>query len=403
MSNCGMPKSSPDFKVWTVRDTASEGALLKAIGDHVERLARAGPDAVGFFYYSGHGAADRPNGENFLIPTEVPLTHASQLPLMAVRLEKITATLASAGKMSFVVFDACRNVLLLRDDKDFGFKGFAPVREQNGLLVAFATEPGNVAADQSVYANVLSDELIKPGLEAGQVFRSVTRRVLIETQQKQSPEYLDKRLNDFYFAAVVPVPRPVVVLKPTFAPDIQFTTYRDPKGNFSFDAPKPWTQKKDSDRADGPVVSVFLLGQETVDGKQVAVDVAVSVTKLPRRAELFATERDYDAFRRSTLLQVDALFGPPAPELKEPLRSLIAKDTQDIIIAGIGGKAYRRDYDYVDPKYPNVKPLAVTVEDVVLKTPDAYYILEYRVRRDLFDRYRFVGERLRATFQPGRP
>src|SRR5436190_23939291 len=84
------------FKVWTVRDTASEGALLKAIGDHVQRLVAAGPDAVGFFYYSGHGAADRPNGENYLIPTDVPLTHVSQLPLMAVRLGKITATLASA-------------------------------------------------------------------------------------------------------------------------------------------------------------------------------------------------------------------------------------------------------------------------------------------------------------------
>jgi hypothetical protein len=186
------------FKVWTVRDTVSEGALLKAIGDHVQRLAEAGPDAVGFFYYSGHGAADRPNGENFLIPTDVPLTHVSQLALMAVRLEKITATLASAGKMSFVVFDACRNVPLMRDNKDFGFKGFAPVREQNGLLVAFATEPGNVAVDQSLYAKALAEELVKPGLEAAQVFRRV-RLVREETKRAQSPEYLDKRDDDFHF------------------------------------------------------------------------------------------------------------------------------------------------------------------------------------------------------------
>jgi uncharacterized caspase-like protein len=74
-------------------------------------LTAAGPDAVGFFYYSGHGAADRPNGENFLFPTEVPLTYASELTLMAVRLERIMSTLTAAGKMSFVVFDACRNVL----------------------------------------------------------------------------------------------------------------------------------------------------------------------------------------------------------------------------------------------------------------------------------------------------
>jgi uncharacterized caspase-like protein len=91
------------FKVWAAKDTTNERALLEAVAQHVQR-AEAGPDAVGFFYYSGHGAADRPNGENFLIPTDVPLTHVARLPLLAVRLEKITSTLATAGRMSFVVF-----------------------------------------------------------------------------------------------------------------------------------------------------------------------------------------------------------------------------------------------------------------------------------------------------------
>ena len=188
------------FNVWVVRDTVDERALLQAIAEHVRRLAEAGPDAVGFFYYSGHGAADRPNGENFLIPTNVPLRHASQLPLMAVQLNKVTSTLSAAGRMSFVVFDACRNVPLQRETKDLTFKGFAPVREQTGLLVAFATEPGNVAVDQSFYARALSEEMLKPGLEAGQVFRRVRLRVREETNRAQSPEYLDKRDDDFHFA-----------------------------------------------------------------------------------------------------------------------------------------------------------------------------------------------------------
>ncbi len=203
------------FTVWVERDTANSGALEAAIGAHVERLAKAGPDAVGFLYYSGHGAADRPDGANYLIPTQVPLTHVAQLPLMGVRLDKITATLAGAAKMSFVVFDACRNVALQRDAKDFGFKGFAPIREQRGLLVAYATEAGNVAVDQSVYAKALAEEIVKPGLEAGQVFRSVTRRVEAATDAKQSPEFLDKRRFDFQFAAAAPV---VSLLAPTPPP-----------------------------------------------------------------------------------------------------------------------------------------------------------------------------------------
>lgn len=187
------------FNVTLVRDTPNEGAMLAAIADHVARLSAAGSDAVGFLYYSGHGAADRPNGENYLIPTAAPITHVNQLPLLAVKLEKITESLARVGRMSFVVFDACRNVPLQRDDKNLTFKGFAPVREQSGLLVAFATEPGNVAVDQSLYARALAEEIVRPGQEAGAVFRRVRLKVREETQRQQSPEYLDKRDHDFAF------------------------------------------------------------------------------------------------------------------------------------------------------------------------------------------------------------
>jgi hypothetical protein len=43
--------------------------------------------------------------------------------------------------------------------------------EQRSLLIAYATEPGNVAIFQT--AKALAEELVKPGLEAGQVFRAV--------------------------------------------------------------------------------------------------------------------------------------------------------------------------------------------------------------------------------------
>ena len=189
------------FRVFVVRDTRNEGELLRAIGEHVERLAQAGPDAVGFLYYSGHGAADRPDGANYLIPTEVPLATAAQLDLMAVRLDKITSALSKVGRMSFIVFDACRNVALQRGLRDATFKGFAPVREQNGLLLAFATDPGNVAVDESHYARALAEGIVQPGLEAAQVFRRVRQRVRDATGGRQAPEYVDKREHDFHFVA----------------------------------------------------------------------------------------------------------------------------------------------------------------------------------------------------------
>ncbi len=189
------------FKVWLERDTPNEGRMLQALSDHQKRLIQAGPDAVGFIYYTGHGAADRPNGSNYLLPTGMPESDASVLSLYAVPLDKITSALATVGNLNIVVFDACRNVPLKRSGKDFGFKGFVPQRDQSGLLIAFATEAGNTAVDQSLYARALAEELLRPGQDAGTAFRAVARRVKEETGGRQHPQILDARTRDFVFAA----------------------------------------------------------------------------------------------------------------------------------------------------------------------------------------------------------
>src|SRR4029450_9179697 len=80
--------------------------------------------------------------------------------------------------------------------------------QQNAVLVAFSTERGNVAVDQSLYAKALAEELVRPGLEAAQVFRRVRARVREDTRQTQSPEYLDKRDHDFHFQRAPSAPAP---------------------------------------------------------------------------------------------------------------------------------------------------------------------------------------------------
>ena len=44
--------------ITVIRD-ADQTAMRLAMADFIERIEKAGPDAVAFFYYSGHGAADR--------------------------------------------------------------------------------------------------------------------------------------------------------------------------------------------------------------------------------------------------------------------------------------------------------------------------------------------------------
>ena len=56
------------FEVRTVRNAGLAG-LHQAVNAYARRVQAAGPNAVGFFYYSGHGAADA--GTNYLIPVDV--------------------------------------------------------------------------------------------------------------------------------------------------------------------------------------------------------------------------------------------------------------------------------------------------------------------------------------------
>src|SRR5215472_2355093 len=70
--------------VIVVKD-ADQLAMHTALAEFVERIVKAGPDAVAFFYYSGHGAADRTDrGENYLIPIDAKITVARQLPIFGI-------------------------------------------------------------------------------------------------------------------------------------------------------------------------------------------------------------------------------------------------------------------------------------------------------------------------------
>jgi hypothetical protein len=199
------------FQVVHGRDLG-KAEMLAAVGDYVGRLERAGPDAVGFFYYAGHGAANSKYGDNYLIPVAAPISSDAQLPLFAVKLgEVIDAIGATPAKTNFVVFDACRDV-------GIGFasrsreRGLRREPQRRGMLVAFATDPGKTATDEGIYAEALAEEMQKPGVEAVQVFRAVRRRVLAATGEKQFPWTAEGLVDDFYFkpgpASRPPAPRP---------------------------------------------------------------------------------------------------------------------------------------------------------------------------------------------------
>ncbi len=174
-------------------------AMVQAVADYVERLEKAGPEAVGFFYYAGHGAANSKYGENYLIPVAAPIVSDTQLSLQAVKIGEIIDTIAAtSAKANFLVFDACRNVPMSFSVRS-ATRGLRPEAHRQGLLIAFATDPGKTATDEGIYAQALTEEIQKPGVLATEVFRTVRSRVLAATEHRQFPWIEDGLIENMYF------------------------------------------------------------------------------------------------------------------------------------------------------------------------------------------------------------
>jgi formylglycine-generating enzyme required for sulfatase activity len=170
----------------TVLNDADYRAMDIALKRYAAELRRAGPGALGFFYYSGHGAANADTQINYLIPVDVASAEDDNVWYQSFRQNQIVDLLSkeAASATQFLVFDACRNELNLSGGaaKTIGAdKGFVPVANTAGLLIAYATAPGRTASDAGdgggPYAKALAEELLKPGVEAVEMFRHVQIKV----------------------------------------------------------------------------------------------------------------------------------------------------------------------------------------------------------------------------------
>ena len=178
------------FKV-SVSRNAGRKEILRAIRQYSDSLREAGNGAIGFFYYSGHGAADFENGKNYLIPTDVERADSEDVWDDSVSLEWIIDRLRrrAPNATQFVVFDACRNEL--KSSTKTLSKGFQPQASADGMLIAFSTAPNRPAYDVGVgagpYARALSEELARPGTHHLDLFQNVKERVDRVTDGRQLP------------------------------------------------------------------------------------------------------------------------------------------------------------------------------------------------------------------------
>jgi uncharacterized caspase-like protein len=194
----GQALSAMGFAVHTVLD-AGRGQMLDSIGAFAETLARS--KAVGLFYYAGHGA--QLAWRNYLLPVEATVDTLEDMRTRTVELNSVLEGLRRAGNaMNVVILDACR-------DNPFGkrvpveHKGLSQFDAPPGSLLAYATAPGNVAADgegeHGVYTEQLLREMRVPQAKIEDVFKRVRLQVRRRTQGRQIPWESTSLEEDFYF------------------------------------------------------------------------------------------------------------------------------------------------------------------------------------------------------------
>ncbi len=151
---------------------------------------------LSLFFYAGHGL--QVNGNNYMAPVDARLGSYDDLDYEVLPMDLIVGAMERKTKVNLIFLDACRdNPLAENLARSMGTRsgavgrGLAKLGSGIGTLIAFATQPGNVALDgagrNSPFTTALLKHLGTPGQDVTRDLIHVRRAVLEATQGKQVP------------------------------------------------------------------------------------------------------------------------------------------------------------------------------------------------------------------------
>jgi hypothetical protein len=191
------------FEVIAVKNV-DKRSLEKAMADF-GRLAQEADAAL--VYYAGHGIQYQ--GLNYLMPVDARLEDEYSVNYELTRIDDVLFSLSKARGVRILILDACRNNPLAerlrsrRANRDFvPTRGLARIEAPRGMLVAFATQSDQIAADgagrNSPFTGALLKEIEEPGIEIATLFRRVAIDVNQSTSGRQLPELSISMSGEFY-------------------------------------------------------------------------------------------------------------------------------------------------------------------------------------------------------------
>ena len=196
----------------TVRDADLISKQLKGVGFEVTTLRDPGSQQfdealrkfsfeaevadIALLYYAGHGVEAQ--GRNFVLTADAAISELGDVAAQGFALDRLLLSTAKSRRLRVVVLDSCRDNPFPAVEGIDGFAKTTATRSERvaaaaerGTLVVYSTKDGAPALDgagsNSPFARALADNLIRPGIEIGMVFRRVRDQVLTSTGGRQEP------------------------------------------------------------------------------------------------------------------------------------------------------------------------------------------------------------------------
>jgi uncharacterized caspase-like protein len=157
---------------------------------------------VGLFFFAGHGM--QIDGVNYLAAVDTKFDKEIDAKFSSLQLNKVIETMENAGnRTSIIILDACRNNPYERGWRSGGPRGLAPVYAPKGMIIGYATSPGQVASDgdgkNGAYTQAILSHIGQQDLSVENLFKRVRNTLSSSTTGKQISWEHTSLMGDYVF------------------------------------------------------------------------------------------------------------------------------------------------------------------------------------------------------------
>jgi hypothetical protein len=178
---------------------ATNKMMEKALADFASQLSTRD---VALFFFAGHGM--QIDGRNYLTAVNTKFDQEIDAKFSSLPLDKVIETMEKgSNKTNIIILDACRTNPYERRWRGADSRGLAPVYAPKGMIIGYATSPGQVAYDGYGHNGAYTDAILKhvstPDITIEDFFKRVRNTLSSSTHGRQISWEHTSLMGDFYF------------------------------------------------------------------------------------------------------------------------------------------------------------------------------------------------------------